>query len=147
MANEILNVRTARKEKICCECEDQISIGDKYLALTGFNPEVEKYFNRSYCLCCARKLNLISGGSQEKIVPLKSEKDFAEELNSWLGKRVSVLLSLNRSALLKESYNGIITKTGEDYIELSINNPAFHIKTLLIRKEIILSLWEYKKRK
>jgi hypothetical protein len=66
-----------------------------------------------------------------------------DKIDLLKGEVVSVLLDLNKNHLLKESYNGTLTETGEDYIILETNNPNFHIKTLIIKKNLILSVWIY----
>ena len=69
--------------------------------------------------------------------------DFNERVLEWKDKVVSILLDVNRNEFLKESYNGTLKEVGEDYIVLVTNNPNFHIAELLLRKDIIISIWLY----
>jgi hypothetical protein len=56
---------------------------------------------------------------------------------------VSLLIDVNRNEILKESYNDLITEIGDDYVLLDTNNPDFHVKSLLIKADMILSVWEF----
>jgi len=64
-------------------------------------------------------------------------------IDSLKGKTVSILVDVNRNHLFKESYNGIIDEVGEDFIVLDTNNDKFHIKKIIIQKELVLSVWEF----
>lgn len=69
--------------------------------------------------------------------------DFNEKMLDWKDKKVSILLDVHRNEFLKESYSGTLKEIGDDYIVLVTNNPNFHIAELLLRKDVILSIWLY----
>jgi len=69
---------------------------------------------------------------------------FYNKLNELKDTKVSILLDLNKCSLFKESYSGIIKEIGDDYIILDTNNSNFFIKSLLLRKDLIVSIWKLK---
>jgi len=62
--------------------------------------------------------------------------------NMAINRLVSVLITgLNG----KESYTGTLAENGEDYIILYMNGKNHKIEAIALRKDIIESIWIYKK--
>lgn len=69
--------------------------------------------------------------------------NFIQQLEQLKGKPVSLLIDINRNETFKESYSGKITEIGDDFVILDTDNPQFHVKNLLIKSDLILSVWEF----
>ena len=66
-----------------------------------------------------------------------------EILKRYVGQTVSILLHIPKieGGDKKETYNGILSEVTKGVLFLNTNNPKFHIKEIVCKCELVISLW------
>ncbi len=69
-------------------------------------------------------------------------------IKRYVGETVSILLLLPKTetSKLNETYNGILREVTDGVLVLDTNNPSFHIKEVVCKCDLVISMWIYKEK-
>lgn len=70
-------------------------------------------------------------------------------IKRYVGETVSILLLLPKTetSKLNETYNGILKEVIDGVLVLDTNNPNFHIKKVVCKCDLVISVWIYRMEK